>query len=369
MTKMRRLLTLAALAAAALTLTTTPAEAQFGGLLNRAKQAVKNKAQKKLEEEKNDLKQTGKKAAANAVSNATHKAPCPWPMDPEKLGERERALATDYIDNLGTVSNEEVIELKNQILARAHEDSMILTATGVLSPNSYPQDVYAQGGREGQELMLMDMFYSDLQQHAINLVLSGSLVPGTETFEFMHLLFPVGNTSYYIKNEGDGLYFYTLDGDKIFVDEDEIPYVNNLYNKFFNAATLFKGVDRDMAVTAEYCYLIVNDALKNNTPDNIAYQPYPRSGSLNSLAGQALAVIKKSDSYKGATAVVIDADNWTIERSASGEPIRRKCGGWVIMNEKWGKKAYRVMFAEEYDGNSYGPLRLYGAGLGSHYVK
>ena len=73
-----------------------------------------------------------------------------------------------------------------------------------------------------------------------------------------------------------------------------------------------------------------------------------------------LALAKKSSSYADAIAVVIDADDWTIERNSAGIIQRRKVGGWVIKQMKRNKRAFRCQFAQPYTGRGYGSLILYG---------
>ena len=110
--------------------------------------------------------------------------------------------------------------------------------------------------------------------------------------------------------------------------------------------------------------------MKNTSVDNIEYHPYPKGGPLNGLAGKALASAKNNSSYTEAIAVVIDAPSWTVDYDALGNPIRRKAGGWVIKNTKYGKKAYRAQFSEDYmGGGSYGEIKLYGIGGDQHFVK
>ena len=359
----RKPIAVVAVVAAALVLGAAPARAQFGGLLKKAKETVKKKVEKKADEKAWEAKQAGNKAVEEAKEKALHKVPCPWTMDPDSVSDSNRSKVQEYIKNLGKADPADVDSLKEQMKRRWYENDEILKARGY-------DDVWNAPGREGKELKLLQHFYSDLNQDVIVFHVDGTLTKNKKGMEFRSIRVDVGTTSYYIiLDENSKMAFHTMGGDKIFVEDEQLPEVKEFHQKLANAKTLFEGIGSDDAIICGMCYNFMSQALENNAPGNIGYRPYPKGGSLNSLAGKALAVIKKTDAYKDAIAVVIDADSWTIDKNAFGIPIRRKCGGWAIRNDKHGKRAYRVMFAEDYDGTGYGALHMYGQGMGSHYVK
>ena len=363
----RKPIAVVAVVAAALVLGAAPAQAQFGGLLKKAKETVKKKVEKKADEKAWEAKQAGNKAVEEAKEKALHKVPCPWLMNPDSVSDSNRGKVQEYIKNLGKADPADVDSLKEQIMRRLDENTEILKARGYDDVWKAPLD---DVGREGKELNLLLHFYSDLHQDVIVFHVDGTLTKDKNGMEFRSIRVDSGTTSYYIiLDENNDMAFHTMGGDKIFVEDEELPEVKEFQQKLANAKTLFENFGPDYATICGMCYNFMIQALENNAPGNIGYRPYPKGGSLNSLAGKALAVIKKTDAYKDAIAVVIDADSWTIDKNAFGIPIRRKCGGWAIRNDKHGKRAYRVMFAEDYDGTGYGALHMYGQGMGSHYVK
>ncbi|MBO4490110.1 MAG: hypothetical protein J5944_01980 [Lentisphaeria bacterium] len=109
--------------------------------------------------------------------------------------------------------------------------------------------------------------------------------------------------------------------------------------------------------------------MANNKPENVDYHPMPTPGKLNTLAPKALELARRSSSYADAIDVIIDADDWTVERNSAGIIQRRKVGAWVIKQMKNCKRAFRCQFAEPWQGSGYGELILYGVGGGQFNVK
>ena len=380
-TKVGKLAAFSALILLAFGLSVTPAEAQFGNLLKKAKNVVKEKVEKKAGDLKDDgLKaaETGQKPAFMQNLKVNHTVPLPWPMEKDETDPNDGPVAK-YIDSLGDIPLDSaalVGDLKQAILARAHEDSLEIER---LKPyyNDLSSEEKFKYDELQKELDRADNFFSGAYYRAVGPYFSGSVDMEQGTISIDNVLVRTRETSYYIipaeDNNIQKSYIYNQAKERVFVDGEELKDLVRANRRFTFVALLLSGSSapqrQEQYQQALVCSKMLLGALKLNSPENIQFQPMPKPGALNSLASQALAATKARGVYPDAEKVIIDTDSWDVETNALGVPIRRKAGGWVITNTKYGKKAYRVMFSEDYQGGGYGPIKFYGAGLGEHYVK
>ena len=372
---------LTALLLIAFGLSATPAEAQLGNLLKKAKNVVKEKVEKKVDDLKDDAKkslETGEKPAFMQDLKVKHEVPLPWPMEKDET-DPNNGPVTKYIDSLGDIPLDSaalVNDLKQQILARAHEDSLEIER---LKPyfNDLPREESFKYLELQKELDRAAYFFDKAYSQIIGPYFSGSVDMEQGTISIDNVLVRTRETSYYIipaeDNNIEKSYIYNQSKERVFVDGEELEDLVRAHRRFTYVALLTTGFSeperQEQYQKALVCSKMLLGALKLNSPENIQFQPMPKPGALNSLAAQALAAAKAGGSYRDGEKVIIDTDSWDVETNAFGVPIRRKAGGWIIMSTKYGKKAYRVMFSEDYQGDGYGPIKLYGAGLGEHYVK
>ena len=191
------------------------------------------------------------------------------------------------------------------------------------------------------------------------------------TFDYALLDTKKGNVRV-MSTDGENVYFFQ-NGDRVFLEGEDLVEVQKQFRQMYYTLYFLQGLNKPeykkYCTIADTCLRYTSMAMKNNKPENVDYHPMPKPGKLNSFAPKALELAKKSDSYKDAIAVVIDADDWTIERNAAGMILRRKVGAWVIKQMPNCKRAFRCQFAQPFQGDGYGELMLYGVGGGQFNIK
>lgn len=130
----------------------------------------------------------------------------------------------------------------------------------------------------------------------------------------------------------------------------------------------------DMIPVARASMEIVSEAISNNSmdilKDNVTWKPMPKGGKMHATyAAQALAAAKKREG-SGVIQVVIESDQWNIDRNEYGAILRRRVYGWFIKQNELGKYALPGSWAQDYTGNGYGALYMYSNGTAnSFYIK
>ena len=185
------------------------------------------------------------------------------------------------------------------------------------------------------------------------------------------------NSSVYVRVAPDDKkhYFYEPNGFRCLVEGEDGMLVAEAMRRYWYVEYLLNN-----RTEPEYCknclaahamFQYIKNAFDNSSPAKIEYAPMPKKGALHEeFAKDALATIAVgADNYKDVYDVIIDADKWEVEYKF-GNPVRRKFGGWGLKKQKWGVRAYRVQWCQDYmgDGN-YGKLRLYATAGGNMYVK
>ena len=285
----------------------------------------------------------------------------PWPLAEDY--SRDSRPIDKYIKELGTTTNCKLVgEFRKQLRARVAEDEKIVAAG-----DKHPRYEQAK-----EELDRYEVFLGRMEQE-FYFIFHGNvdLEKNNVAFDYAQLRTKNSNVRV-MSTDGKNVYFFQ-NGDRVFVEGEDLVEIQKQFRRmyyilFFLQGSNDKGHKKAVAM-ADACLRYTSMAMKNNKPENVDYHPMPTPGKLNTLAPQALALAKKSDSYADAVAVVIDADDWTVERNAVGVIIRRKVGAWVIKQMKGHKRAFRCQFAQPYTGNGYGALILYGVGGGQFNIK
>ena len=286
---------------------------------------------------------------------------CPWPL--AKDYSQDTKPIKEYVKQLGTVTNSKIVgDFRKQLRARVAEDEKIVAAG-----DKHPKYEQAKAELDRYELFL------DVMGHRLWFIFHGNvdLEKNNVTFDYAQLAIPRSNVRV-MSQDGKNVYFFQ-NGDRVFLEGEDLKEVQKQFRQMYYTLYFLQGVDKPnfkkYRAIADTCLRYTSMAMKNNKPENVDYHPMPTPGKLNSLAPQALEEAKKSDSYKDAVEVVIDADDWTIERNKAGIILRRKVGAWVIKQMPKCKRAFRCQFAEPFQGNGYGELKLYGVGGGQFNIK
>ena len=285
----------------------------------------------------------------------------PWPL--AKDYSQDSKPIDDYIKQLGTTTNSKAVgEFRKQLRARVAEDEKIVAAG-----EKHPRYEQAK-----EELDRYEMFL-DHMGHRLWFIFHGTvdMEKNNVTFDYAQLDIPRSNVRV-MSTDGKNVYFFK-NGDRVFLEGEDLIEVQKQFRQMYYTLYFLQGVDKPAfkkyCAIADTCLRYTSMAMQNNKPENVDYHPMPTPGKLNSLAPKALELARKSDSYKDAVAVVIDADDWTVERNAAGVIQRRKVGAWVIKQMPRCKRAFRCQFAQPYNGNGYGELILYGVGGGQFNIK
>lgn len=302
-------------------------------------------------------------AAAKAAKGAAlaHKVPLPWPMEKE-----DRDRISKYVEELGQISNSKLVgDLKDALEARAAEDRKIVEAK-------------VDGWEKAQEeLDLYDLFLDQLGHRTVVFDFDGDVDLENKTVNFRQVSIRTYNSTIYVRPSADDkkLYFYEANKARCFVEGKEMDAVNEALRRFFYVNYFLKDREekeyQKNAMAAGVIFGHIKQAVANNSPDKIEYAPMPKKGALHTeFAKDALRTITtQSDNYKDVYDVIIDADNWQVE-SKFGGIERRKFGGWGLKKYKYGIRAFRVQWCQDYLGNGkYAPLRLYATAGGHMYVK
>ena len=307
----------------------------------------------------------GLSVCAVARAEYQYQTPCPWPLAEDY--SRDARPIQAYIEKLGTITNsKEVGEFRKQLRARVEEDKKII----------------AEGKRDKQydqaeeEIKRYNHFLDALYSYTMRFMFTGQVTVGKEKthVDFQYADLRTSNSSVRVAAYVEDKKMYFFQGnDRVFLEEKDMEVIARQVRQMFYVYYFWDGVDdpdflkyRAMAIT---CFNNTRQAMANNKPENIDGRPMPTPGKLNELAPKALELAKKSDSYKDAIDVIIDADDWTIERNSLGIIQRRKVGAWVIKQMKHCKRAFRCQFAQPYNGSGYGELILYGVGGGQFNIK
>lgn len=285
----------------------------------------------------------------------------PWPL--AKDYSQDTKPIDEYVKQLGTTTNSKIVgEFRKQLRARVAEDEKIVAAG-----DKHPRYEQAK-----EELDRYDTFLGRMG-HRLWFIFHGKveMEKNNVTFDYALLAVPRSNVRV-MSTDGVNVYFFQ-NGDRVFLEGEDLKSVQQQFRQMYYTLFFLQGLDKPeykkYAVIADTCLRYTSKAMQNNKPENVDYHPMPTPGKLNELAPKALELAKKSDSYKDAIEVVIDADDWTIERNSAGIIQRRKVGAWVIKQMPKCKRAFRCQFAEPYTGNGYGELILYGVGGGQFNIK
>ena len=120
---------------------------------------------------------------------------------------------------------------------------------------------------------------------------------------------------------------------------------------------------------AAVSYQYTKAALQNNSPNVVIFHPmsaFPKGSIHDSLAKDALACSKGK--YPNAVDVIINSNDWYINRNALGIILNRACAGWVVVQDEFGKRVIPAKWAQpNQGGDTYGKLQLASCGGNAQY--
>jgi len=330
-----------------------------------AQEEKRANAQAEREKEEAEKKAAEQKAQA-PVAAISHKAPKPWVLNTDYEAWNKDNPISKYIKQLGKEKKEDVLELDKQLRARIEEDRQIVKAGGA-------------GRAEAEKEIERYEDFLDAMGTLVNINSDIKIDIEKKKMDFYYFKVFFSNFSRDVKfNRIDGKYYFFGDnGEPEYIREKEIPYAKEAFNCMYYI-NIFCGNqgnnDHYMQIQskAAVCATYTNQALKNNSPDVVIYHPikeFPQGALHNALAKEALPLARPK--LPNAVDVIINSNDWVIERNQLGIIIRRVCVGWVVIKDDLGKRVIPAKwFQPNQGGDTYGKLDLlnYG-GNGKFYVK
>ena len=349
------------------------ANAQIGGLLNKAKSAVKSKAndavedaKKKADKEKDKVQaKVDEKQASLTLGNAPE---CPWVM---AVGVNE-ADVTSLVDKLGTMDVEKTKAFAAQIDARAKYDKDLLANMQTGGAVPFNATLFNQAT---EEMRNWENLFGKIVQKGD--VMGPNGLKKTDNgwnFEYEIKIIVSTKEGIFVTSKDNKGIFCSLGGDGIYVDEDKLPIAKEVCTFNLNAAVLLEGFAQyqDKALERNHqraliASKLIAEAISNNSPANLEQHARPKAGSMNGAwKAKALALAKQK--FPNATDVIIVSDSWDVKTNALGVPINRIIYGYVLTNEKAGTKATRVSWDQKHQGGGkYGELKNYGVAAESPF--
>ena len=391
-TKSIKTLLVAAITLAAMSMPST-ANAQFGGLVKKAKDKAKEKVEQVVDKKKNEVVEKGKEKAKEVKNDAKMKAletqrpEMPWIMGrTARFAYSDDELNAFVNEGLGKLSEDEVKDLREKLFARYKNNLILQTAMKEAGIDDYNLSESITNEQE-----MFHVFYDALETKVAHSSLgmtneSLDLDGESATFKYNRPSFtiPAGNALCSAVKDANGKVFFrkVVGGDKVFLKADEMQEAKDYIQLFQNIFTISqsignfaKGIGED---PEQHGYLPfrtlewlsrVNAAMDNNRPENIEYRAMPKAGSMQAkFKAEALAIAKADDPK--VIDIVITSDDWDVLMKGL-VPERRNIYGYYITQDELGKICKERVWTQKYQGNgNYGKLKAGGVGVSADfYVK
>lgn len=381
-------LTLAAVTMAAMCAPAT-ANAQLGGLVNKAKQKAKEKVEQVVDKKKTEVQEKAKEEVKNAKNDAKMKAletqrpPLPWIMGLSKFSED---TIKDFARNsLGKLSDDKVIALRDSLFARYKSNKLLQAAM----KEAQIDDYRLNESLENEQQRFND-FYNQLEWSIVPSLLLGvkgeKLDGESATMKYerprYHVVAGISTYSAFKTVKGDVYFMSVLGGTRVFLKANEAAEVKAEIDRVRKIILLSQGIGTfakevgDKPEVHGFLPFLANDwvtrvdaALANNKPENIEYRPMPKAGTMHAkFKAEALAIAKADDPK--VIDVVITSNDWDVVMKGL-VPERRNIYGYYITQDELGKICTERVWTQKYQGDGkYGKLRAGGVGVSTDfYVK
>lgn len=381
-------LALAAVTMAAMCAPAT-ANAQFGGLVNKAKQKAKEKVEQVVDKKKTEVQEKAKEEVKNAKNDAKMKAletqrpPLPWIMGLSKFSED---TIKDFArKSLGKLSDDKVIALRDSLFARYKSNKLLQAAM----KEAQIDDYRLNESLENEQQRFND-FYNQLEWSIVPSLLLGvkgeKLDGESATMKYerprYHVVAGISTYSAFKTVKGDVYFMSVLGGTRVFLKANEAAEVKAEIDRVRKIILLSQGIGTfakevgDKPEAHGFLPFLANDwvtrvdaALANNKPENIEYRPMPKAGTMHAkFKAEALAIAKADDPK--VIDVVITSNDWDVVMKGL-VPERRNIYGYYITQDELGKICTERVWTQKYQGDGkYGKLRAGGVGVSTDfYVK
>ena len=361
------------------------ANAQLGGLINKAKK----KAEQVVDKKKEDVKKEAKKAKEEAKMNAleTQRPPLPWVMAPD--GTYNGVGMEEFVDRMVEmdITEDGLKELKSQLDARFKHNHVL---DKINSGPDYDVKLWESIQKENERYW---QFYDKISSWTLVLINSTKVTEdanGAVSVSTKGSLMTANK--YRAKGSAQGItlvsrngkyVFATLGGQGSFLNAADLEgakkcakqmHLFQIFTK--DTPQLWDELGEKYSNTQKYMYYNQNvyanaadQAIANNTPENIDYKPMPKAGSMHAkFKAEALAIAKADD--PNVLDVIITSNDWDVVMKGI-VPERRNIYGYIVTKDELGKKCSERVWTQKYQGNNnYGKLKAGGVGVSSDfYVK
>ena len=365
------------------------ANAQLGGLVNKAKKKAKETVEQVVDKKKTDVQEKAKEEVKNAKNDAKMKAletqrpPLPWIMGLSKFSEDTiKAFARE---TLGKLPDDNVIALRDSLFARYQSNKLLMAAM----TEAQIDDYRLNESLENEQQRFND-FYNQLEWSIVPSLLLGvkgeKLDGESATMKYerprYHVVAGISTYSAFKTVKGDVYFMSVLGGTRVFLKANEAAEVQAEIDRVRKIILLSKGIgtfakevgDKPEAhgflpFLAEDWVNRVDAALANNKPENIQYRDMPRAGSMHAKFKAEALAIAKAENPK-VIDVVITSDDWDVVMKGV-VPERRNIYGYYITQDELGKICTERVWTQKYQGGGkYGKLKAGGVGVSTDfYVK
>ena len=365
------------------------ANAQLGGLINKAKKKAKETVEQVVDKKKTDVQEKAKEEVKNAKNDAKMKAletqrpPLPWIMGLSKFSEdtiKEFARET-----LGKLPDDNVIALRDSLFARYKSNKLLMAAM----KEAQIDDYRLNESLENEQQRFND-FYNQLEWSIVPSLLLGvkgeKLDGESATMKYerprYHVVAGISTYSAFKTVKGDVYFMSVLGGTRAFLKANEAAEVKAEIDRVRKIILLSQGIGTfakevgDKPEAHGFLPFLANDwvtrvdaALANNKPENIEYRPMPKAGTMHAkFKAEALAIAKADDPK--VIDVVITSNDWDVVMKGL-VPERRNIYGYYITQDELGKICTERVWTQKYQGDGkYGKLRAGGVGVSTDfYVK
>lgn len=377
-------LLVAAITMAAMSVPTT-ANAQLGGLVNKAKKKAEQVVEKKKEDVKKDAKKAKEEAKMSAIE--TQRPPLPWVMDPN--GTYNGIGMEEFVDRMVEmdITEDGLKELRSQLDARFKHNHAL---DKINSGPDYDVKLWESIQKENERYW---QFYDKISSWTLVLINSTKVTEdanGAVSVSTKGSLMTANK--YRAKGSAQGItlvsrngkyVFATLGGQGSFLNAADLEgakkcakqmHLFQIFTK--DTPQLWDELGEKYSNTQKYMYYNQNvyanaadQAIANNTPENIDYKPMPKAGSMHAkFKAEALAIAKADD--PNVLDVIITSNDWDVVMKGI-VPERRNIYGYIVTKDELGKKCSERVWTQKYQGNNnYGKLKAGGVGVSSDfYVK
>ena len=361
------------------------ANAQLGGLINKAKK----KAEQVVEKKKEDVKKEATKAKEEAKMSAleTQRPPLPWVMAPD--GTYNGIGMEEFVDRMAEmdITEDGLKELKAQMDARFKHNHVL---DKINSGPDYDVKLWESIQKENERYW---QFYDKISSWTLVLINSTKV---TEDADGAVSVSTKGSlmtaNKYRAKGSAQGIIlvsrngkyvFATLGGQGSYLSPADLEgakkcakqmHLFQIFTKDIHL--LWDEVGEKYSNTQKYMYYNQNvyanaadQAIAQNSPENIDYKPMPKAGAMHSkFKAEALAIAKADDPK--VIDVVITSNDWDVLMKGL-VPERRNIYGYIVTKDELGKKCSERVWTQKYQGDGkYGKLKAGGVGVSSDfYVK